>query len=142
MTEKTKYTLLHRLIAFSFLGLPPTPEYTVDHKDMNPGNNHADNLEWVTKQEQVQRSYSKNKDRRSNAFKRSKPVKGRKVGTEDWIQYESTMDAARNLGVGSGYVSDSANGKRIKQTSGYEFMWDEPNEPACLPGEEWKDIVI
>ena len=132
---------LHRLIAFAFLGAPPSPEYTVDHKDMNRGNNHVDNLEWVTKQQQVQRSYANNKDRISNAFKRSKPVKGRKVGSEEWSGYESARDAARILGLNNGHVSDAANGKR-KQTGGYEFMWDEPNEPACLPGEEWKDIVI
>lgn len=131
---------LHRLIAFAFLGPPPTPQHTIDHKDMITGNNHVDNLEWVTRQEQIKRSYAKNKDRRSHAFKQSKPVKGRKVGSEEWIGYESTNAAARILGLKAGSISDCARGKRRKTTGGYEFTWDEPKEPDSLLGEEWKRV--
>ena len=41
---------LHRLLALTFLPLPPTVEMmeTVNHKDGNKRNNSLDNLEWAT----------------------------------------------------------------------------------------------
>lgn len=49
--------LVHRLMALTFLD--PGDEYSVDelqvnHKDGDTGNNHIDNLEWVTPSENVQ----------------------------------------------------------------------------------------
>lgn len=47
---RTKWTLIHRLVANSFIENPlRKPE--VNHKDGNKINNHADNLEWVTSSE-------------------------------------------------------------------------------------------
>lgn len=43
----------HRMVALAF---HPNPEHKsdVNHKDGNPLNNHADNLEWATRQENLQ----------------------------------------------------------------------------------------
>ena len=52
-----KYCCVHTLVAFAFLGPPPTPYgreagcSVVDHKDENKKNCHADNLRWVTRRE-------------------------------------------------------------------------------------------
>lgn len=49
--------LVHKLVGFAFLGLPPTPYgqgigcSMIDHIDENKLNNNADNLRWVTKSE-------------------------------------------------------------------------------------------
>ena len=40
--------LISRLVAMAFIGLPPSSDSEVHHKDGNPMNNHIDNLEWVS----------------------------------------------------------------------------------------------
>lgn len=42
---------VHRIVAFAFLGTPPSDDYVVDHKDTNRCNNRPENLRWVTKLE-------------------------------------------------------------------------------------------
>ena len=39
---------IHRLVAFAFLGGPPTPRHEVAHNDGNPENNAVSNLRWAT----------------------------------------------------------------------------------------------
>ena len=56
--DKTGYMLLagqsvHRIVAFAFLGNPPSDQYVVDHVDTNRRNNRPDNLRWVTRLENV-----------------------------------------------------------------------------------------
>ena len=47
----------HRLVAFKYLGLPPTPQHEVDHLDNDKTNNHWSNLEWVTHAENQRRAF-------------------------------------------------------------------------------------
>ena len=47
--------LVHRLVALTFHGPPPTEKYVVDHRNGNPLDNHAENLEYVTPSENTQR---------------------------------------------------------------------------------------
>ena len=42
---------VHRIVATSFHGLPPTNEHVVDHIDTNRRNNRPENLRWVTRLE-------------------------------------------------------------------------------------------
>ncbi len=44
---------VHRIVAFAFLGEPPTPQHVVDHIDTNRRNNRPENLRWLTKLENV-----------------------------------------------------------------------------------------
>lgn len=44
---------VHRIVAFAFLGEPPTPQHVVDHIDTNRRNNRPQNLRWLTKLENV-----------------------------------------------------------------------------------------
>ena len=67
------------------------------------------------------------------------PVRGRAVGEEEWVEYESASAAARALKLHQGAVSACCNGKiKSKQTGGYEFEFGDPVEPAEYPGEVWK----
>lgn len=53
---KSKTCSIHRLVAETFIDNPENkPE--VNHKDSNRANNSVNNLEWVTKSENVQHSY-------------------------------------------------------------------------------------
>lgn len=42
---------IHRIVAYAFLGEPPTAQYVVDHIDTNRQNNRPENLRWVTRLE-------------------------------------------------------------------------------------------
>ena len=133
----SKHHLIHRLIAIAF-DLPKRDDQdTVNHKDKNPSNNRLENLEWANQSEQVDHSYATNEERGSNAPKRSKPVEGRELGTEAWVPYASSAEAARKLGLRPGNINHCCNGK-IKKTGNYEFRYGEANEVAVLEGEEWK----
>lgn len=44
--------LVHRLVAFAFLGDPPVG-HEVNHIDYDPTNNHVRNLEWVTHRQNI-----------------------------------------------------------------------------------------
>ncbi|WP_396168488.1 HNH endonuclease signature motif containing protein [Flavobacterium sp.] len=44
---------IHRIVATSFLGEPPTKEHVVDHIDTNKQNNRQENLRWLTRLENV-----------------------------------------------------------------------------------------
>lgn len=132
-----KYTL-HRLIAIAFK-LPRTEEQTqVNHKDGDPSNPRLDNLEWVTPSENIHHSYKTNLNRASCAMRKSKPIRTRKLGTEEWIDFPSAHDASRRLAINRGNIRKCLTGK-YRQCNGYEFREGSPVESPCLDGEEWRD---
>lgn len=47
---------VHRIVAFAFLGIPPTDQHVVDHIDTNRRNNRPENLRWLTKLENILRN--------------------------------------------------------------------------------------
>ena len=51
-----KNFLIHQLVAFAFLD-NPNGFNTVDHKDSNPKNNHADNLQWMQNESNAKKSW-------------------------------------------------------------------------------------
>jgi hypothetical protein len=52
VNKKTKHFNVYVLIAHTFIGPPPSPVHTVDHKDGDSLNDHLSNLQWATKKEQ------------------------------------------------------------------------------------------
>ena len=53
--EMRKNARVHRLVALAFHGEPPSPGMEVDHKDIKTTHNKAENLEWVTSEENRKR---------------------------------------------------------------------------------------
>ena len=139
-----KTHLVHRLVAKAFLPPPPSEKHTqVMHIDGDPANNRADNLGWVTRSENRRHASDTNAKRKSGAPKKSKPVLGRRHGSEgEWVEYKSTAAAARALGLKPGGVSNCCHGK-AKRAGDYEFKWAPLAEDQHdRPGEEWREVQL
>ena len=136
---------IHRLVTKAFLPPLPSDKHTqVNHKDGDPANNRADNLEWVTAAENIQHSHDDtNAERKSSAPKRSKAVLGRRKDSEDeWVVHESISAAARALGLAVGSISACCLEKQ-KQTAGYEWKFaPQVEDQKDRPGEVWRDVVL
>ena len=131
--------LVHQLVAYSFLGPPPTPAHTqINHKDLDRSNNRVDNLEYVTPAQNAAHSRSI-----GNRRQWRKPVLGRLIKTEDqWTWYPSMTDAANVLGVHVGSVWLCTRGLQ-RQTAGYEFrLASEETITEDFPGEEWREVDL
>ena len=60
----TRNFQVHRLVAYAFLGPPPSEAaWQVNHIDGNCSNNRIDNLEWATRSENIRHSYATNPSR-------------------------------------------------------------------------------
>jgi hypothetical protein len=51
-----KYMLLHRVVMLTWRPTPEAEELTVDHKNHNKRDNSLDNLEWVSREENLRRA--------------------------------------------------------------------------------------
>ena len=131
---------IHRLVARAFLGPPPSPQRNeVNHKDLDRGNNRVENLEYVTTAENQQHYHA---SRGIAPASNSKAVLGRPHGTEnEWLHYPSMRKAAEAHGVCVSGISRCAKGL-IKHIRGYEFRVACSQEPADLPGEEWRPVDL
>ena len=75
-------------------------------------------------------------NKKSSAGARSKLIKGRKLSESKWVEYRSTMEAARMLGLRTGHISNVCRGKQ-KRTGNYTFRFVKDED---LEGEIWKPI--
>ena len=129
---------VHRLVCQTFYGLPPSPVHAfVNHKDGNRSNNTLENLEWCTPAENQQHAHAL-PDRKSSADAQSKPVRGRKIGSVEWREFDSCNAAARELGISRGNIHRAASGKR--NTGGWEFEF--MKQHAEIEGEIWRPVVL
>jgi len=62
---------VHRLVAAAFIDNPENKE-SVNHKDLNKKNNRLENLEWVTKSENMIHAAKNNKNCRGEGIAQSK----------------------------------------------------------------------
>lgn len=61
--------LVHRIVALAFIDNPDNREL-VNHKDFNRSNNHVDNLEWVSRSENVKHAINKAVNNRPTTTKK------------------------------------------------------------------------
>ena len=129
---------VHRLVAFAFLGPPPTDlAWQVNHLDGNPSNNRLENLEYVTPSQNILHSSAKLSGRRGKP-QYSKPVMWRVAGSQRWTTSPSLKDAAKQLGMHRQTVSLAC--RHGKPAKGFEFQLAESTESTTLVGEQWRQM--
>ena len=121
---KTVTISVHRVIASSFLPNPDKlPE--VNHKDCNPTNNCADNLEWCTRKYNCQYR-NKHGISYSEAAKK-RPVIAINLKTLEVLRFSSQTEAGKNLGVSYQSIGRVIS-NRAKHAGGYYFMGDDGSD--------------
>lgn len=120
---KVKNYLVHILVAKAFI--PNINNYTdINHKDENPSNNTASNLEWCTPA--YNNSYGTRIKRMAMTQKNRKDC-SKKVAQYD-LQgnlieiYPSTKEAWRQTGISRSHIGDVARNKSKYKTAG-GYIW-------------------
>ena len=128
-----KAFLVHRLVAAAFIenpdGLP-----VINHKDFNPLNNNADNLEWTTPLGNTRYSLDRGRFKRTPEWisklkssldaKMGKPVIGTNINTGEIIFFNALNDC-KKMGFQPSCVSNCCNGIRHHHLG---FTWRFANE--------------
>jgi len=110
---------VHRLVAKTFLPNPNNlPQ--INHKDCNPSNNYASNLEWCTGEYNMQ---YKEKYGKSAAEALGCPVYAINLETQEKLWFESQMKAGRELGINFRNICDVLKGRQ-KTAKGFWFTED------------------
>jgi hypothetical protein len=94
------WRMVHRIVAVTFIGPPPSAKHEINHKDHNKANSHYSNLEWVTHSQNILASYKdgfrkKSECGRDAGYKLSQEVKAKMasaklkpvVATKDGVEH-------------------------------------------------------
>lgn len=121
--DRNRRFKVHRVVAMAFI---PNPEgkKQVNHIDGNKQNNRADNLEWVSNEENMHHA------RKTGLFEgheefcesRKKPVIATNILTGEVKEFESLLSSMRYFD--SCHIPDVIKGKR-KQAKGWTFRYKE-----------------
>lgn len=107
---KHRSLLVSRLVAMTWC-TGYSEELTVNHIDGNPLNNSADNLEWITRAENIQKA----RDMGIYTAQRKCVLKQKTI--ERSYVFMSEADASRFLGRGSKYISGRIRGNKTNAFS-------------------------
>lgn len=123
---ETKTFKVHRLICYAFnpiQGKKTLEEYEdlqVNHKDGNTYNNNFENLEWVSKSQNIQHSYDTNLNNKVRNVLQFDKLSGKFLN-----EYNSIAEACRKTGELEHRIRDTAKGK-INSYANY--LWKFKNE--------------
>lgn len=111
---KQNWHTVHQLVALTFIDKPDSINYyEVNHIDENVLNNNVNNLEWVTKSENI------------NHGTRNKRVSDKlkvQVFCSNGEKYDSVTEAAKSLRLDPSSISKVCRGK-YKTCGGYTFKY-------------------
>ena len=111
-----KNHLLHRLVAQAYIPNPNNLE-TVDHKNRNKTQNYVNNLQWMTRYDNLIKDCPE--------FKRQ-----RVLCVETGQVFESQIECALALGIDQGGVGQVLRG-RLKSFKGYHFKHTDQVNNEC-----------
>lgn len=111
-TRKTK--VLHRLIAYAFLGPPTENNNIVNHKNGDKHDNRVENLEWTNLSENSKHSY------KLGRLSIGKRVAKYNINGELLETYCSVEKASLENGYNTSYISMCCRGERPKA---YGYLW-------------------
>ncbi|CAE7918993.1 unnamed protein product, partial [Symbiodinium sp. KB8] len=136
VNKSGRFMLVHRLVAATFLGQPRYSHLQVNHKDLDRGNNHVTNLEYVTGSENVRHAdaVSRSMGLEPNGATRKRVQARLKTGGVFWQDFDSIKAAALQTGFSPKEVSRLC--RQPSEASSWEFQLF---VPESLPGEAWKD---
>ena len=125
---KTRNIQVGRAIASTFLGSPPTPAHTADHKNKNPGDDTPDNIRWLCKSGQRY-----NQDRSEISKTAFIVVRdGDEKTINEWVEHLK--------GYVNSYGREYTNGM-IKQYARRKQHCFSYKKYLDLSGEVWKEII-
>lgn len=136
--NKRKFHMVSRLVAYTYVSDPPTEKHEVDHIDHNRQNNHYTNLQWLTKSENILRSFKENKRASYWQGKTKIPhsietrilmsnAKKKKVEVYQWGKYLKTYESIELLCDGLGFCRRTfnriLNGENVKLAKRFTFKF-------------------
>lgn len=124
---KTHNRYVHRLVAETYLG--PANGREINHKNGNKTDNRVENLEWVTRSENVNHNYYE-------LGYRVTPIYAIRVDNMEVLDFKSIEEAVR-AGFTSAHIYACLRGDR-NQHKGYKFVYQTtPPHRKPLPKGEW-----
>lgn len=120
----TKTANIQRIVAEAFVPNPLEKE-EVNHKDENPSNNHASNLEWVTHKENLKYGTRQERARKAIVEAQGRAVRQLSIDGELVAEYESLSAAYNATGTHVSNITKCAKGA-YKTAGGY--IWKYKNE--------------
>lgn len=120
----TQNKLRHRILCYTFKEYDVrVDELDVNHIDGVPGNDDLENLEWATRQENMNHAYS------IGLRSDNKDVEIRDVNTGNVHIFPSCSEAGRVLGVTETTISNRCKSNGYKLYSGMQFRFYPSTEP-------------
>ena len=125
---------VHRAVAATFLGQPENADFYVHHKDSNRGNNHVQNLEYVTASQNVKYSWPRSRMRSGTAVRACLMSGDASEGR--WLKFGSFAAAAAHTGVNTTIISRACKGLDCDAPWRFKFGEDPRDD------EDWRPVVL